>query len=79
MSPWVVLAWKLGAIEPSRRRGCSWAGVAYDRRRKGEGWMLEMREKVRWVRDKGVNDRMKLRDAEAILRVEEYGKKRRKE
>jgi hypothetical protein len=76
MSPWVVLAWKLGAIEPSRRRGCSWAGVAYDRRRKAEDWKLEMRERGRWVRVKGANDRMKLRDAEAILKVEQgYGRR----
>lgn len=41
--------------------------------------MLEMREKVRWVRDKGVNERMNLRDAEAILKVEEgYGRREEK-
>jgi len=34
MSPAVVLAWKLGASEPMRRRGCS-AGVARKRRRVG--------------------------------------------
>jgi len=28
MLPWVVFAWKFGAIEPSRRRDCSAGGVA---------------------------------------------------
>lgn len=40
MSPCVVLAWKLGASEPRRRRGCS-VGVARKRRNMGEMVCLE--------------------------------------
>jgi hypothetical protein len=69
MSPCVVFAWKLGAIEPSRRRGCSSACVAYERRRKGEDWNLETAdERGRYERVKGANERRKLRDAvEAMM------------
>lgn len=73
MSPCVVFAWKLGATEPSRRRGCSEVGVAYERRRKGVDLKLEMRVvRGRWVRVKGAKERMMLRDASnAIVRVGE--------
>ena len=37
MSPWVVLAWKLGASEPRRRRGWD-VGVARNRLKTGEVW-----------------------------------------
>ena len=37
ISPWVVLALKLGAMLPSRRRGCSCAWAANDLRSAGSG------------------------------------------
>ena len=46
MSPWVVLAWKLGAMEPRRNRGCS-AGVAMKRRKMGDGLAKGLREVMR--------------------------------
>jgi len=51
MSPLVVLAWKLGASEPMRSRGCSPRGVARKRRKIGDAcraakveWVVERRE-----------------------------------
>jgi hypothetical protein len=69
MSPCVVFAWKLGVIEPSRRRGCSSACVAYELRRKSEDWNLETRdERGRCECVRGANERRKLRDAvEAMM------------
>ena len=48
MSPWVVLAWKLGAIEPSRSRGCS-DGVAMKRRKMGDDLARGVRAVVRRI------------------------------
>ena len=39
MSPWVVFAWKFGAVDPNRNRGCS-AGVARNLRNTGEACLL---------------------------------------
>lgn len=77
ISPCVVFALKLGATEPSRRRGCSEVGVAYERRRKGVDLKLEMQVvRGRWVRLNGAKERMMLRDAlDAIMRAGEERKR----
>ena len=53
--PWVVSAWKLGAMLPRRRWGCSSEIVARERRRRGEmvvGRGRGRREGVRVERDR---------------------------
>ena len=53
MSPCVVLAEKLGAMLPSRNRGCSSVTVANPREKKGEAKGQE----VRMVEFRGLQDR----------------------
>ena len=45
MSPWVVFAWKFGAVDPNRNRGCS-AGVARNLRKTGETCLLAKEDRA---------------------------------
>ena len=65
MSPCVVLALKFGASEPRRNRGCSFVGVANERRRKGDA--IVVREHWDARADGSREDGRAMRDA--ILRV----------
>lgn len=65
MSPLVVLAWKLGASEPIRIRGCSPVGVARKRLKMGEACRAA---KVEWVDERrAVETRKTLRENVAAI------------
>ena len=66
MSPCVVLAWKFGATEPKRNRGCS-AGVARNRLKMGEACLETNEVCVALRRD--ARSALRAKDAAIVLAI----------